>query len=756
MRARPRRRDSLWIAFGLAAFAAVLAATQVTWRLDRFVYDLALSWGSRPAPPQITVIAIDDASLSAIGRWPWPRAVHATLLERLVAAGPKAVALDLVLSEADPDPRQDALLALAMQHAAPVVVPLAWVALGGAAPRWLAPTPTLAAAAQLASAEAAVDEDGVLRSAFLQVGDTQARLPHVAVALLQAAGEAVHPAIRVQAPAASAAGWQRSDRLLIRYGGPPGHVTRLSYVDVLRGAVSADQLRDRYLLVGMTAQGLGDTLATPVNAAHSAMPGVEVLAQTLHMLRSGNGLRAPSPGALAALWALLVGLGVLAMVRLGQRAALLSALSAAAGVLAVSVAALQSGWWLAPMPAVAAALLAYPLWSWHRLELAVRGLDDEIRRLDDDTPQMPGPVLSRGAIGGRLKRLHAAAALLRSARRYLADVLESLPTATLVADQQHRVLMANAQAAVLFEAGEAAELEGLDLRRLLQEFMTDEPQDWAQVLAALTPGGPALSLQARLADQGDYVVQLSAAELAGDRRVLVSVADVAPVKRAERQREEALAFVSHDLRSPASAILLLTDAALARGSVPADWLPQVRGLAAHSLELSEAFVRYAQADMVAPQPTPVDLPALLDEATVALRPQAEAAGVTLALEVSSGNAQATLDRALVARALANLVSNAIRHSPRCGRVLLRAGTEAGTVLFEVTDDGPGLSAEQQLALTRADNGLRSGHAEGVGLGLRFVQRVARRHGGDLQWWPRNATQAGGFALRLKTADSGNP
>ena len=96
MTARPRRRDSLWIALGLAALAAVLAVTQVTWRLDRVVYDQALSWWSRPAPPQITIIAIDDASLSAIGRWPWPRAVHATLLEQLGAAGPKAVALDLV------------------------------------------------------------------------------------------------------------------------------------------------------------------------------------------------------------------------------------------------------------------------------------------------------------------------------------------------------------------------------------------------------------------------------------------------------------------------------------------------------------------------------------------------------------------------------------------------------------------------------------------------------------------------------------
>ena len=756
MTARPRRRDSLWIAVSLAALAAVLAATQVTWRLDRVVYDQALSWWPRPPPPQITIIAIDDASLAAIGRWPWPRAVHATLLERLARARPKALALDVVLSEPDPDPRQDALLARAMERAGAVVVPLTWVALGGTAPRWLAPAPGLAAAVRLASAETAVDEDGVLRSAFLQVGDARARLPHVALAMMQVAGEDVHPAIRVESPNVPGEGWQRSDRLLIRYAGPPGHVTRLSYLDVLRGAVPDEQLRDRYLLVGMTAQGLGDTLATPVNAGHRAMPGVEVLAQTLHMLRSGDGMRAPTPGLLAGMWALLVGLGVLAMARLNQRAALFAALGAAAAVLALSVAAVLAGWWLAPTPAIAAALLAYPLWSWRRLELAVRGLDEEIQRLDADAPPRAQGALSRDAISGRLLRLQAAAELLRSARRYLADVLESLPTATLVADEQHRVLMANAQAATLFEAGAAAEMAGLDLRRLLQEFGTDEPQDWQLLLSSLHPDDPARLLQARLAGQGDFVIQLSAAELAGHRRVLVSVADVAPVKRAERQREEALAFVSHDLRSPASAILLLTDAALARGHAPADWLPQVRALAARSLELSEAFVRYAQVDLVAPQPTRVALADLLDEATSGLRPQAAAAGVNLSLDLAADGASALLDRALVSRALANLVTNAIRHSPPGGSVRLRASSEPGAVRFEVFDDGPGLSAEHQLALERADDGLRSGDATGVGLGLRFVQRVARRHGGQLRWRPSDPGQAACFELQLADGGSGNP
>ena len=331
-----------------------------------------------------------------------------------------------------------------------------------------------------------------------------------------------------------------------------------------------------------------------------------------------------------------------------------------------------------------------------------------------------------------------------------------LTTAMLVADAQHRVVMANAGAAALFEVEGAEELRGLDLLRLLQEFECDEPPDWRATLAALHAGGAQPAFQVRLPGHGDHVVQLTAAELAGSRCVLVSVTDVAPVKRAERQREEALAFVSHDLRSPASAIVLLTDSALAGSSRAEDWLPQVRRLAQRSLEMSEAFVRYAQAELVAPQLTPTLLRDVVDDASASLAPQAASQGLVLVCQVQPDDAVFTLDRALVARALANLLSNALRHSPPAGTVRLRARLDASAAVFEVADEGAGLAAEQQQALAQADGGLRSGHSAGVGLGLRFVQRVARLHGGVLRWRAAAPAAPGGFELRLGEHSSGNP
>jgi CHASE2 domain-containing sensor protein/signal transduction histidine kinase len=749
-----RRRDEWALLALLGALAAALALGGWAWRLDRLVYDLGLSLWTRPAPPGITVIAIDDASVQAIGRWPWPRAVHATLLEKLAAAKPRAVALDLVLSE--PDPAQDRWLAQALQHAAPVVLPLAWQA-GGSGPLVaLQPAEPLRAAALLGAAEAPVDADGVLRHAFLHAGPADAMAPHLALALLQAGGEAPHPALRAETVAEQGGNWRRDGRFLIRYAGPPGSVTRVSYADVLRGAVPAEQLAGRYLLVGMTAQGLGDTLATPVNARHQAMPGIEVLAHTLYTLRSGDVLRPLPDAAVALVSALLLGLLLWGFHRLGPRAALPLALVSVPLVLLASLLALRSGWWASPVPYAGAALLAYPLWSWRRLERTLAGLDQEIARLAAEPLLAQAPHAD--AIEARLATLQQAGTLVREAHAFLADTLAAMPTAMLVADERLRVLLANPPAAALFEIEDAAEMQGLDLPRLLAEFTLAEALDWPAALAALPLGGDGLALEAQMHGQGDHVLHAAAVPLQGQRRLVLSIADVAPVKQAQQQREEALAFVSHDLRSPASSIVLLADMKL-QGAVATphdELLQEVRRLAARTLALSEAFVRAAHVQTQALQTAPVALPLLLQEALAELQPQATAAGVRLVNDIASDTA-VVADRALLLRALSNLLSNAVKHSPAGAAVELRARCTAGQVQLQVLDQGPGFSPAQLQQLAQGQAGAAVQQARGVGLGLLFVQRVAQRHGGRL----RAENRAGGGAclsleLPQEPPRSGNP
>jgi CHASE2 domain-containing sensor protein/signal transduction histidine kinase len=741
-------RDEITIAAVLAALATLIATGGWAWRLDRLVYDLGLSLWTRPAPQDIVIVAIDDASIDAIGRWPWRRAVHATLLEKIASARPRAIALDLVLTEPDPDPAQDRLLAQAIARAAPVVLPVA------GAP----PDPALRGGARLGAAEPSVDDDGVLRHAYLKSGLPGALYPHVAVALLQAGGERVHPKLRVETDADGLPGafGQRDQRLLIRYTGPPGTMRRVSYVELLTGAVPASELSGKYVLIGMTAIGLGDTLATPVNGNHRAMAGVEVLANVLYTLKSGDTLQPLPERALALLSALALAALMLGFGFFGARVALPLALGSVPLAVLLSLLALRAGWWASPVPYALGALLAYPLWSWRRLERAVAGMDAEIRRLAAEplvaAAETPLPrAQARDAIARRLHTLQSAGAVLRQARRFLAETVAAMPTAMLVADARGHVLLGNTRAAALFEVEDAAELQGLDLLRLLGEFKTGTPLDWPAALAALAPGSDGVAVEARGAAGGDFVVHVAAVELQGRRGLLVSVADVEPVKEAQREREEALAFVSHDLRAPASSIVLLADMQL-KGSAthsPDELLREVRRLAARTLDLSEDFVRAAQAQTRPLQLQAVAVPALLEEALADHRAQAAAASVTL--QLVANQAEVTLDRLLVARAIGNLVSNAIKHAPRDSRVEVSARRDATQFSVQVLDAGMGLSAAQMAQLTEGETGGEQGvavrDARGVGLGLLFVQRVARRHGGRLRALP--PPQGTGACFRLE-------
>ncbi len=795
-----RWRDELVIVALLALMACALALGGWAWRLERVVYDLGLTLWSRPPPADIVIVAIDDASIDAIGRWPWRRAVHASMLERLSQAKPKAIALDVVFSEPDPDPEQDRLLARSLQRSVergvPVVAPVSWQSVYASSLAVTVPIAALKDHLQLGASELTVDADGVLRHAFLSAGPAQAPYPHVALALLQAGGGQLHANVHTTSnsgagptagpTSATSPFYVRDGMFLIRYLGPPGTVTTVSYVDVLRGAVPAARLAGRHVFVGMTAKGLLDTLATPVNGRHDAMAGVEVLANIFDTLRSGDTVQAWPELAVAALSALLLLALVSAFGAFGPRRALPTALAAVPLAIGASLWALRSGVWCSPVPFALPAVLAYPLWSWRRLERAVAGLDQEIARLAAEplvaanvtdaaatlplTPQAGVATTSlqaRDDIDMRLRTLQRAGTVVRQARRFLADSLAALPTAMLVADERSLVLLANPKAAALFDVESADELQGLDLARLLGEFSTQTPFDWPAAAAALQPGGPGVAVEGTLARAatpalplqkvatGDFVVHLAAVDLQGQRRLIVTIADIEPVKQAQREREEALAFVSHDLRSPASSIVLLADLHLKQEPVraPADLLLEVRRLAVRTLSLSEEFVRVAQVQSLPLQRQPVAPQLVMDDALADLRAQAQAAGVTLLASLVDGaNDDVQLDRALVARAIGNLVSNAIKHSPAAAAVTITAKTQQGGLWVAVRDQGPGLSTAQLAQLARGDQGALVRDARGVGLGLLFVQRVARRHGGSLHAHSPGDGSGALFELHIPASD----
>ncbi len=114
--ARRRGRADAWLVLAVAAVVLVLhAATDLFDGLERRLYDAAMRHSERAPSERIAVIAIDDRSIANIGRWPWPREVHAELIDKLKAAGAKTVAHTALFFEPQTASGLDSLRALREQ-----------------------------------------------------------------------------------------------------------------------------------------------------------------------------------------------------------------------------------------------------------------------------------------------------------------------------------------------------------------------------------------------------------------------------------------------------------------------------------------------------------------------------------------------------------------------------------------------------------------------------------------------------------------
>ena len=289
-RLAPLFRGLTWM-FCVGALFLLLASNAMT-RLDSTVYDVHMRHWPLPANDDVIIVAIDQKSLSELGRWPWPRSVHARLLERLAADGVRAVGMDIIMTDPDSrDPRNDQLFAAAERHEGHVVMPV-FVDAGaqsGTMEELIPTTEIASAAASMGHVEITADDDRVARGTFLKAGLGSPYWPALALALTEL-GPHTHssaqlPGLRNVAQTTSSPYlWMRDFYAMPRFAGPPGSFGVVSYVDVLDGQVPASDLKGRWVLVGVTAEGLSTRFETPTTT-DTLMSGVEFQANLLASLR---------------------------------------------------------------------------------------------------------------------------------------------------------------------------------------------------------------------------------------------------------------------------------------------------------------------------------------------------------------------------------------------------------------------------------------------------------------------------------------
>jgi diguanylate cyclase (GGDEF)-like protein/PAS domain S-box-containing protein len=378
------------IGFTLALVTLSLALSQSGWlnRWDWLFYDWIQSNRSRTPAEDIVIVAVDEQSLRALGRWPWSRHVHAELVGKLAASGAKAVALDIVFAEPDlTHPTADRDLASALTDYGRAVLPVLneQTRLNGQLIETL-PIPALRkAAAGLGHVDVELDPDSIARGVYLKAGLGSSRWPTLTLALLEVvdpAGWQTLPGQRApQTRPMSSSAWQRDYRILIPFAGPSGHFQQVSYNTVLQDNFTSATFNNKFVLVGVTATGLGDTLPTPVSAQGQPMSGVEFNANILDALRQGLMIEPLSRSGSLLLTGILVLLSLTIYTGCPPRWTLPLAGLTLLLTCVVSVGLLQMFQrWFPPTAALLAQSLGCPLWIGWRWRQARRALFAEQER----------------------------------------------------------------------------------------------------------------------------------------------------------------------------------------------------------------------------------------------------------------------------------------------------------------------------------------------------------------------------------------
>jgi signal transduction histidine kinase len=220
----------------------------------------------------------------------------------------------------------------------------------------------------------------------------------------------------------------------------------------------------------------------------------------------------------------------------------------------------------------------------------------------------------------------------------------------------------------------------------------------------------------------------------------------------ERARRDLIAAVSHDLRTPITALRLLADA-IDDGVVDADTRREyaariathVRALGALIDDLFE-LTRLESGDL-AWTVERVRLDLLLTEAVEAMRPTADVQAVTVTTELDPALAAARANPERLQRVLFNLIQNAIRHTPPDGSVTVRAQRVGDAIEIEVADTGAGIAEAHRDRVFepfyRADDARSDA---GAGLGLAVSRAIVEAHGGSI--WLKEAAVGTRVCFRL--------
>lgn len=578
------------------------------------------------------------------------------------------------------------------------------------------------------------------------------------------------------------AGYRKIDaaQLIIDYVGPTGAFAArtVSIADVIDGKIAPEQLRDRYVLIGATASSLGERIASPLIHETDAggkirselTPGVEILANQLHTILRNRFFRELSAW-LSFLSAAVVAAAVIlfAAANHGKFESLRQI--AAAVILLGSILTISylvyTRWLILPplLPMLISFAIATPLVFLRRSWTLSREIETGIAELQEADGRLLGSVAanahSRTRVwpqGGSWKARELKSLNRRVVERalFVDRAFRAVDDGLIVATPDAAIVFANPRAVEILGASERALTGGNLFERIAEAEAMSGFQSSTLVSRMQSAEAARTQLERLIENRKPMEREISFNRGAGNPRhytmrittvcddargeiygLVAAFTDVTRHRELERTQRDVMALVTHELKTPLTAIQGMSE-------VLAQFDPDAAERRQMHLTINDETKRLArmideyldltrlESGVYRPRFAPLRIELVAERSLLLLDPLARQRNIRLERDFAQDLPAMVGDLELLARAVTNLVSNAIKFSPPEVVVTVRAAMDGQFLRLEVVDRGGGIAAEylprifEKFYRVPRVNDV---DIPGTGLGLSLVEEVVELHGG---------------------------
>lgn len=340
-------------------------------------------------------------------------------------------------------------------------------------------------------------------------------------------------------------------------------------------------------------------------------------------------------------------------------------------------------------------------------------------------------------------------------------LLESMGEGVVATDELGRLVLVNSVATELLELPSRADSVGKPLFELYKIFqiknsktVPDLEQPIHITLHTGQPSGDVFSFKRKnnqkiLLGMSAYPVILNEKTVGA----IMIVRDVTKEKEIDRMKTEFISLASHQLRTPLSAIKWFSEMLIAgdAGKLSAEQLDFAQNISDSTqrmIELVNSLLNISRIESgrIIIDPRPTDLEELVTGIVNDLKAKIEERQQNLAISVHKDLPKINLDPRLIGQVYLNLLTNAIKYTPKGGEIVVFVSRKGDNVLSQVTDNGYGIPKSQQAKIFqkffRAENIVKV-ETDGTGLGLYLIKSIVESSGGKI-WFESKENEGTSF------------